>query len=246
MRECCGAPARGEFYLWGKQRRRRSGAGVPGPPGCDRVVPVPPARDGAGPCPPSPAAAPRRREQRAAGREAGRERRRAGRRRQGQRGGGGGEAGTQQEPSRHTHRRTPRKLAAASGETGLRWPPPQGAHRRPAGARCLPGPFAPYHRPSLHSISHGRRGAGTAWHGALPAAGLEPVVRGVSPHRRGGWLSLPVPPSAGLGRRTALTERPGLLLPVRAAPAERSPPRGRGRRSGRGQEVEKGGEESAV
>lgn len=112
--------------------------------------------------------------------------RRAGRRRQGQRGEGGGEAGTQQEPSRHTHRRTPRKLAAASGGTGLRWPPPQGAQCCPAGARCLPSPSNPITALLPTPSPTSAAGAGTAWHGALPAAGLEPVARGVSPHRRGG------------------------------------------------------------
>lgn len=147
MRVCCGTPARGEFYMWGKQRRRRSGANVPGTPERDRVLPVPP-RPGTAPAlaPPLLPHDGGRPGEREAGTEGGQ-------------GGGAGGSGereevklVQQEPSRHTRRRTPRKLAAASGGTGLRWPPPQGALRRPAGARCLPGPFTPCHRPSPHTF----------------------------------------------------------------------------------------------
>lgn len=149
MSVCCGTPARGEFYLWGKQRRRRSGANVPGTPEGDRIVPVPPPRDGA-------ALAPLSRgclttAGGAGGREGGRQGQREGRAAApGAVGRGRRRSWYAAGASRHTRRRTPRKLAAASGGTELRWPPPQGALRRPARARCLPSPFAPCHRPSPH------------------------------------------------------------------------------------------------
>ncbi|XP_014103974.1 PREDICTED: proline-rich protein HaeIII subfamily 1-like [Pseudopodoces humilis] len=121
--------------------------------------PSPPAPGRRRPLPPSSPPGPRRgcptaREKRAAGREAGRERGRAGRRRQGQRGEGGGETGTQQEPSRHARRRTPRKVGSGVRRDGAplaaalgRAAPPGRGPLPPQPLRTLSPPFS-RHLPS--------------------------------------------------------------------------------------------------
>lgn len=99
----------------------------------------------------------------------------------------------------------------------------------------LPPPFSP-HLPSPPGAAGRDRPAPGAAGGGARTRG--PRFLSPAPGRR---LSLPVPPSAGLGRRAALTERPRLLLPVRAAPAERSPPVGEGGGAGEGRRWRRAG-----